>query len=178
MEHLLVGENRSIWYNSRIAHHSIAQRIIAQYNALWGNNRQSKARNYFKRHHIERQIFSMMLLISWWSVEPLDLQMCHIFKPSEDIGWQRRSEWISTKVSVKVNHLKWITSICWLHRGLYPEVLQIQTGWRRSFYSGDALGGRTTALQRICARKKPLYSSRMRECRGHACWTFEINEYF
>ena len=77
------------------------------------------ARIYYECHYIIKQTFSMILLLSWWFVEPLNLQICHIFKPSENIWWQRRSKWISIKMSVKVNSLKWVAIIWWLHEGWY-----------------------------------------------------------
>ena len=77
------------------------------------------ARIYFECHYIMKQTFNMILLLSWWFVEPLNLQICHIFKPSENIWWQRRSKWISIKISVKVNRLKWVATIWWLHVGWY-----------------------------------------------------------
>ena len=75
------------------------------------------ARINFECHYIVRQTFNMIILISWWFVEPLDLQIFHTSKPSEDIWWQRRSKWIYTEVSVKVNRLEWAPTICWLNIG-------------------------------------------------------------
>ena len=77
------------------------------------------ARIYFECHYIVRQTFNMIILISWWFVEPLDLQIFHTSKPNEDIWWQRRSKWIYTEVSVKVNRLEWAPTICWLNVGRY-----------------------------------------------------------
>ena len=51
-------------------------------------------RIHFNDDYVMKLTLSVILLTSWWFMEPLNSQIYHIFKPCEDVWWQGRSKWI------------------------------------------------------------------------------------